>query len=165
LFAQTNPRRRRYRHPKLPSGPFIGLARKEGADLVVPLSPSSTLTAALAPLVARTLPVVLPPAMAPSHQTRTLRISAPKGYAWAATPASAEERGGEFGSARFEAATDPKDRRVMVVKRTVVFDQHRIAPDRYGDWRAFLARVDRLLHKSVRAVPVEGASKRKAGGK
>ena len=42
-----------------------GLARHESGELVVPISPSQTLASQLAPLVKRTLPVVLPPYLAP----------------------------------------------------------------------------------------------------
>ena len=42
-----------------------------------PLAEATTLTSQLAPLVHRTLPVVLPPRVAPGHQTRTITIVAP----------------------------------------------------------------------------------------
>jgi len=135
-----------------------GLARKEQGELVVPLAPSSTLTSSLAPLLTRTLPVNLPPYLAPSHQLRTTRITAPAGFSWADPPPGGDEVGGEFGRAHLEIARDAKDPRVMVIKRQVVFDQHFITPDKYPAWRAFLSRIDRLMHKSVRAVPAKAGA-------
>ena len=64
-----------------------GLARHEGKDLVLSLSPSNTLGSPLAPLVERTLPVQLPPHLAPSHQNRTMRVLAPAGYRLGRAPA------------------------------------------------------------------------------
>ena len=134
-----------------------GLARKEQGELVVPLAPSSTLTSNLAPLLTRTLPVSLPTYLAPSHQSRTTRVTAPAGFTWADPPLGGDENGGEFGKAHLEMARDPKDPHVMVVKRSVIFDQHFITPDKYTAWRAFLSKVDRLMHKSVRALPAATA--------
>ena len=144
-----------------------GLARKEQGELVVPLSASATLTSTLAPLLERTLPVSLPPQLAPSHQARVTRITAPAGFSWADPPPGGDEQGGEFGAAHLEVGRDAKDPRVMVIKRTVTFDQHLIAPEKYGAWRAFLSKVDRLMHKSVRAVPATApnAVTKKAGTK
>ena len=59
-----------------------GLARREGKELVLPLQPSNTYGSNLAPLPVRTLPVQLPPHLAPSHQNRTMRVIAPAGFAW-----------------------------------------------------------------------------------
>ena len=120
-----------------------GLARREADELVVPLAPSSTMTSHLAPLVKRTLPVVLPPNTAPSHQTRTIRIVPPPGYRAAELAADGEEQGGEFGYARVEMKKD--DARAVVVKRKVVFDMSTIPVDKYDAWRAWLQRVDALL--------------------
>ncbi len=127
-----------------------GIARKELGDLVVPISQSATLASQLAPLVERTQPVQLPPYLAPSHQRRTLRISAPPGYSVGELPPGGEESGGAFGTARLEIAKDPKDPRTVVVKRTLVFDEHRIPPEQYAAWRAWLQRTDSLMHKGIR---------------
>src|SRR4029079_12893300 len=77
-----------------------GLARREGDELAVPLSETTTLTSQLAPLSKRTLPVALPPSTAPGHQTREITITAPAGYAFSELPPGGEENGGEFGKAK-----------------------------------------------------------------
>jgi len=139
------------------------LARREGHDLVVPLSPSWTFASALAPLVTRSLPVVLPPQLAPSHQGRTLRITAPAGYKWAELPPGGEVSGGAFGRASLEVSRDPHDPRVVVVKRRMTLDQHVIPVDKYPAWRAFLQRVDALMHRTVRAVESSHVPERSDG--
>ena len=48
---------------------------------------------------------------------------------------------------------DPKDPRVIVYTRDVVFDLDRIPVAKYAQWRAWLSRTDSLLHRSVRFVP------------
>ena len=103
--------------------------------------------------------MVLPPQLAPSHQARTVRVTAPAGFEWGALPPGGEENGGEFGRAKLDVSVDPKNPRVVVIKRTVVFDQHQIGVDKYPAWRAFIQRVDALMHKSVRAVPAKRGAK------
>ncbi len=134
-----------------------GLARREQKDLVIPFSPSWTYTSALAPLLNRTLPVSLPPGLAPSHQTRTLRITAPAGYQFGELPPGGSVEGGEFGKASLEVTRDPKDPKTVIVKRSVSFDMHLVPIDKYTPWRAFLQKIDGLMHRSVRAVEVGGA--------
>lgn len=129
-----------------------GFARREGRELAVPLAESSTLTSQLAPLVKRTLPVVLPPRLAPGHETRTITIVAPPGYSFADLPPSGDVNGGEFGKARIEfKKAAGKD--AVIVKRTVVLDLDTIPVDKYEKWRAFLQHVDGLMHRTVRLVP------------
>ncbi len=125
-------------------------ARREQTELVVPLSQSLPLASQLAPLTVRTLPVVLPPNLAPSHQTRTVRLIAPPGSHFVAPPPGGREAGGEFGRAELTLTLDPKDPRVLVAKRTVVLDQHMISTEKYPAWRNFIQRVDALMHKTVR---------------
>ncbi|MGH7271584.1 MAG: transglutaminase-like domain-containing protein, partial [Polyangiaceae bacterium] len=136
-----------------------GLARHEGADLVVPLSPAQTTASELAPLVKRTLPVWLPPYVAPRRESRTIRIVAPKGYSFEDLPPGGDEDGGVFGRAHFEAARDPRDPHTVIVRRTVVFDRSRIAVDDYPSWRAWVQRVDALMHKSIRLTPSQPAAR------
>jgi hypothetical protein len=129
------------------------LARHEQGDLVVPISPSATLASQLAPLVRRTLPVLLPPNLAPSHNHRTIRVLAPQGFHWGDLPPGGDENGGAFGRAHLEITRDPKDGRAVIIKRNIVFDEHLIPPDKYGAWRAWVQRVDALMHKGVRLHP------------
>jgi len=134
-----------------------GLARHEGDELVVPLSPSQTLASQLAPLVKRTLPVTLPAQLAPRKESRTIRVVAPKGWKLEPLPQGGTEDGGAFGLAHLELARDPRDPQAVIVKRTVVFDKSAIAVDEYPKWRAWVQRVDALMHKSVRLAPAGGA--------
>lgn len=136
-----------------------GFARREGKDLVVSLSPSNTFGSSLAPLVTRSLPVLLPPHLAPSHQNRTTRVVAPAGYRWGELPPGGDVSGppkSGYGRAHLDIARDPKDARVLVIKRSVVFDQHLIPVDKYASWRSWIQQVDALMHKEVRLVPVGG---------
>jgi len=97
--------------------------------------------------------------MAPSHQNRTMRITAPAGFTWGALPPGGEVTGGEFGRAKLDVNVDPKDPRTVVVKRTVVWDQHLIPVDKYPAWRTFIQSIDALMHRSVRAIPAKAGAK------
>jgi hypothetical protein len=129
-----------------------GLARREGKDLVLPLAPSNTFGSSLAPLPpgTRTLPVLLPSHLAPSHQNRTMRVIAPAGYTWGALPPGGDANGGDFGRAHLEIAKDPHDPRALVIKRSVVFNMHLIGTDKYAAWRNWIQQVDGLMHTEVR---------------
>jgi hypothetical protein len=129
-----------------------GLGRREGDELAVPLAESSTLTSQLAPLVRRTLPVVLPASLAPGHQTRTITIVAPPGYTFAELPPNGEVAGGEFGKARLDFKR-AGGKNAVVVTRSVLFDLATIPVDKYARWRDWLQRVDGLMHRTVRFVP------------
>jgi len=133
-----------------------GLARSEGKELVLSLSPSNTYGSALAPLVERTLPVQLPPHLAPSHQNRTVRVLAPAGFRWGELPPGGDANGASYGKAHLEITRDPKDARALLIKRSVVFDQHLIPVEKYASWRAWITQVDALMHKEVRLVPTGG---------
>ncbi len=149
-----------------------GFARREGGDLVVSLSPANTYGSSLSPLVTRKLPVQLPSYLAPSHQHRTLRLVAPAGYAWSDLPPGGDAAGSPtssatsassgaratFGRAHLEVTRDPKDARVLRIDREIVFDQDFIPVDQYPAWRAWIQRVDALMHKEVRLVKA-GAKK------
>ncbi|WP_437588806.1 transglutaminase domain-containing protein [Sorangium sp. So ce1000] len=136
-----------------------GLARREGAELSVPLSGASTMTSQLAPLVKRTLPVVLPPSFAPRHHNRTITIVAPPGYTFAELPPGGDENGGAFGRATISFAKVP-GKNAVVVKERVILDQSTIPVAQYEAWRGWLQRVDGLLHRMVRLVPVAPAEKK-----
>lgn len=127
------------------------LARHEDGDLVVPLGRSNTLASDLAPLVKRTLPVVLPPQLAPSFESRTVRITPPPGFHWAELPAGGDEDGGDFGRAHLEVTREAGGG-ALLVKRRLVFNQSRIPVEKYEAWRSWLKRVDALTHKQVRLV-------------
>lgn len=127
------------------------IARREGNELVVPLGDTVTYASQLAPLVQRTLPVVLPAYLAPRRDIRTLTIVPPAGYNASELPPGGVENGGEFGKAMLELA--PGEGGSVVVKRTVVFDLSTIPLDKYPKWRTWLQRVDALLHRTVRLVP------------
>jgi hypothetical protein len=129
------------------------LARHEGDELVVPLSPAQTLASQLAPLVQRTLAVRLPPHLAPRKESRTIRIVAPRGWTFEPLPAGGDESGGPFGRAHLDVSRDPHDGRAVVVHRTWVCDQSSIGVDEYPRWRAWIQRVDALMHQSVRLLP------------
>jgi Transglutaminase-like superfamily len=129
-----------------------GMARREGKELVLSLSPSSTYGSQIAPLPTRTLPVLLPSYFAPSHQNRTVRAVAPAGMTWGELPPGGDANGGDFGKAHLEIARDPRDPRVLVIKRSVVFNQHLIPVDKYAAWRSWVQQVDALMHKEVRLV-------------
>ncbi|WP_437598831.1 transglutaminase-like domain-containing protein [Sorangium sp. So ce590] len=135
-----------------------GLARREGAELAVPLSGTSTMTSQLAPLVKRTLPVVLPPSIAPRHHNRTITIVAPAGYAFAELPPGGDEDGGEFGRATISFTKVP-GKNAVVVKERVIIDRSTLPVAQYAAWRSWLQRVDGLLHRMVRLVPVAPAAK------
>ncbi len=140
-----------------------GFARREGDELAVPLSETTTITSQLAPLPRRKLPVALPPSLAPGHQTRVITITAPAGYAFAELPPGGEENGGEFGKAKL-AFSKGKTKDSVVVSRSVAFDMSVVPVDKYEKWRAWLQRVDRLMHQTVRLVPTKDAKAAGAAG-
>jgi hypothetical protein len=133
------------------------LARHEGPELVVPLSPSQPMASQIAPLVQRTLPVWLPPYLAPRKESRTIVIVAPKGFRFEALPQGGDENGGPFGRGHLDMAPDPRDPRTLIVHRTTIFDQSAIPIDQYPAWRAWVQRVDALMHKAVRLEPAAGS--------
>jgi len=125
------------------------LARREGAELVLRLAPATQLAMQLAPLAERTLPVILPPQVAPAHHDVTIEVLLPKG--WSATglpPDDALDAGG-FGSARQSFARGKKPSTLRVT-RSLRFDASRIEPRDYPRWRAWLREVDRMMRRSVR---------------
>ncbi len=127
-----------------------GLARREGKDLVLSLAPSNSFGSQYAPLPTRTLPVQLPPHLAPSHQNRTMRVVAPPGFGWGELPPGGDVNGGDFGKAHLEITRDGRDPRVLVIKRSTSFNQHLIPVEKYAAWRGFIQQIDALVHKEVR---------------
>jgi hypothetical protein len=94
--------------------------------------------------------VVLPPNLAPGHQTRAITIVPPPGYTFAELPPNGEVAGGEFGKARLDFKLR---KNAVVVTRSVVLDLATIPVDKYARWRAFLQSIDGLMHRTVRLVP------------
>jgi hypothetical protein len=135
------------------------LARHEGEELVLPLSPPQTLASQLAPLVHRTLPVLLPPHLAPRTESYTLRIVSPPGWSFEPLPEAGDEDGGPFGRAHLDIMRDPQDPRALVVHRTWVCDASSISVADYPRWRAWIQRVDALMHQSVRFLPTPAAAR------
>jgi hypothetical protein len=133
-----------------------GFARHEGFELVVPLSPAQTTASQLAPLVRRTLPVWLPPEVAPRREARTIRVIAPRGWSFEPLPPGGDENGGNFGRARLDVTRDSSNPQAIVAKRTLVIDQSVISVQDYPKWRAWVQRVDALMHKAVRLAPTAG---------
>jgi hypothetical protein len=133
-------------------GRSLALGRTEGADLVVTLTPSLTMTSQFAPLPRRTLPVVLPPQLAPSRTVRSFLIVAPEGMRVGPLPPGGSADGGEFGSATLDLEV-LQDGRAVRLKRGLTFDQDTIPVDRYEAWRAWLTQVDALMQRSIRFVP------------
>jgi Transglutaminase-like superfamily len=129
-----------------------GVARLEEGQLVVPMTRGASLASQLAPLLKRTLPVSLPPQLAPNHRARTVHIVAPAGYRWGELAVGGDENGASFGRAHLEIARDPKDPRAIVVKYLVVFDDSWISVERYPAFREWLQKVDRLMRKTGRLV-------------
>ncbi|MBK8253314.1 MAG: transglutaminase domain-containing protein [Polyangiaceae bacterium] len=129
-----------------------GFARREGGELAVPLSETQTLTSQLAALPKRKLPVALSSYLAPGHQTREITITAPAGFVFAELPPGGEENGGEFGKAKLTFKKG-KTKDSVIVTRSVAFDMSIVPVDKYEKWRAWLQRVDRLMHQTVRLLP------------
>jgi hypothetical protein len=127
-----------------------GLVRREDGDLVVPVARTTTLTSELAPLAKRTLPVVLPPYIAPAHENRTMRLVAPAGWKWAELPPEGAEDGGPFGRAKLELRIEGK---TAIVARSLALTQATIPPEQYDAWRAWLGKVDALFQRRLRLVP------------
>ncbi len=128
------------------------LARREGKDLIVAIAPRVAITAQLAPLLKRTLPVVLPPRMAPNHHNMTVELVAPKTHRFAELPPDIEANGGAFGSASV-AFTLSANKQRATIKRSLAFEASRIEVADYPAWRAWLRGIDRLLQRSIRLVP------------
>ncbi|MBW2529427.1 MAG: hypothetical protein JRI23_34945, partial [Deltaproteobacteria bacterium] len=133
------------------------LARREGPDLVVHIAPPMPLTARLAPQPTRSLPVVLPPQVAPRHNDLTVRLEAPRTHRFAALPPDRVVDGGELGKARQSFALAPTrgsgGGEVLVLTRQIALEKWAIDPPDYARWRAFLQQIDRLLQHGVRLVP------------
>lgn len=128
----------------------FAMARRESDALVLGLSRDVSLTTAFAPLQKRTLPVLLPPDTAPSHDIREFVIEAPAGFVAESVPRPGEVKVLPFGKASVSLAKDGKGR--LIVRRELSLDQHRIEPQDYPAFRKFLQDADALLRQNVRFV-------------
>ncbi len=132
-----------------------GFARNEGDEWAIASLGNYSLMSNYASLSERTLPVVLPPYLAPSHQRRTITITAPKGFKWKALPPGGEAKGGGFGSAKVSFKEGKANS--IVIDTEVVFDKSTIPVSEYAAFRKWLEGVDALVRQSVRYVP-EGST-------
>lgn len=139
------------------------IARLDGHELVVPLSGSATWTSQLAPLVSRKLPVVLPPHIAPSHDTRRLRIVAPPGHAITEAPDEGQIDAAPFGRASLRVVR--RGPTTIDVIRHVEIDRHHIAVAEYAAFRGFLQRVDALFRRKVRIGRLDAKAKATGGAR
>lgn len=128
------------------------MARREGDDLVVAVAPPRPITMILAPLVTRTLPVELPPSIAPTHRKTVVELLAPPSHVFAALPPDGVADGGSFGKASlvFELS---KDKKKVTIHREVTFSQWRVSVAEYAAWRSWLQKIDGLLQRTVRLTP------------
>lgn len=122
-----------------------GFAQATGDDLIVlPLGQRRGYVASLAPLGARTLPLLLPFA---SVDERAYRIALPEGFEIAELPPPARIDTPLLGfERRSEVAADG---RVAVVFR-IVMKTSRVEPADYAAFREALSRVDALLKEGIR---------------
>jgi tetratricopeptide (TPR) repeat protein len=130
------------------------LARREGEDLVLSFAPPSPLATELAPLATRTLPVVLPPQLAPSHHDVTIVVTIPDGFRLAAVPPNDELVAGNLGAVRqrFELSKDGKK---LTIARSLRFDASRIEVNDYARWRSWLREADRIRSRTLRLIPTK----------
>ena len=126
-----------------------GYARKEGEELAVPVLGTYSYMATFAALPKRTLPLVLPPQMGPSHQRRAINLVAPAGYSFKELPAGGEAKGGAFGSAKVTFKPG-KQAGTVTIESEVIFDKSTITVAEYPAFRKWLESVDALMRKSVR---------------
>ena len=104
----------------------------------------------------RTLPVELPPQLAPSATERELVLRAPPGFVFERAPLGDEggvADGGEFGRATLTIKRKPDGREVTVTRKTA-FEANRIAVEKYPQFRAWLLAVDALMNRELRLLPV-----------
>jgi transglutaminase-like putative cysteine protease len=125
------------------------LARREGDEFVLRLAPATQLAMQLAPLAERTLPVVLPPRVAPAHHDVTIEVALPKGWSAKTLPPDDALGAGGFGAATQTFARGKKPGTLRIT-RSLRFDASRIEPQDYPRWRAWLRDVDRMMRRGVR---------------
>jgi hypothetical protein len=138
-----------------------GFARSEGDEWALASLGAYSFMANFASLPQRTLPVVLPPFMAPSHQRRTMTFTLPAGFEWKPLPPGGEAKGGPFGLAKVSFKTGRTPRSV-VVETEIVFDKSTITVAEYPAFRKWLESVDALIRQTARYQAVGGAKPKAA---
>ena len=116
---------------------------------MVVLAPRINFTSQLAPLVIRSLPVRLPPSLAPTHHIMVIELVAPDSHRFATPPPDADHDGGKFGKAALSYKLSGTKRK-LTIKRHVAFHAAHIAVADYPAWRHWLRGIDRIMHRSVR---------------
>ncbi|MFO0550696.1 MAG: transglutaminase-like domain-containing protein [Polyangiaceae bacterium] len=147
---------------------FEGFSRVEGDEIAVPTMGSFSFMATYASLAKRTLPIVLPPYLAPGHQRRSVTLEAPAGFTFKELPPGGEAKGGPFGTIRVSfkqggsskggkgASKTPANS--VLVETEVVFDKSTISVDEYPAFRQWLQSADALVRQAVRLVRAPAAS-------
>jgi transglutaminase-like putative cysteine protease len=133
-----------------------GFARSEGDEWALASLGAYSFMANFASLPQRTLPVVLPPFMAPSHQRRTMTFTLPAGFEWKPLPPGGEAKGGAFGLAKvsFKPGRAPRS---IVVETEIVIDKSTITVAEYPAFRKWLESVDALIRQTARYRATGGA--------
>ncbi len=125
---------------------LTGVARRQGSVLIVPLGPSTSLVSELAPLPIRTLPMVLPPSLAPSRQKKRLAFVAPVGREWSSVPSGGSVEHAMFGSASLALRVSGRE---LVIVRELLLRRDQISVKDYAAWRAWLASADALFLRTA----------------
>ncbi len=128
------------------------LARREGDDLVLTLAPSTPITTVLAPLAKRTLPVELPPGIAPWHRRMHIDVVAPEGMHFAPPPPDVAVGAGDYGATTVTLTVAENGRRATI-ERSIALKRARVPVADYPAWRRFLQQTDAALRRSLRLVP------------
>ncbi|HTJ82042.1 MAG TPA: transglutaminase domain-containing protein [Polyangiaceae bacterium] len=125
-----------------------GFGRPEGDELAVSALATMSFMSTFASLPVRTLPVVLPPQLGPSHQNRKIHLVAPEGWTFEELPPGGEAKGGAFGHAK--VAYKQGKAGSVDIEAEVVFDKSTIPVAEYPAYRKWLESVDALMRQSVR---------------
>jgi hypothetical protein len=125
-----------------------GFARLDGSSLIFELRSHASMTSKYAAFPKRTLPVILPPNVAPSTSTHVVTVDAPPGYQLETQAFDLTESGGVFGSVRVTLRRESKTR--AVIERTVTFDESEVAVKDYEAFRTWLIKADALMLRGIR---------------
>jgi hypothetical protein len=125
-----------------------GFARFDAGSLVFELRTRSTLASKYAALPKRTLPVVLPPHVAPSTETHVVTVDAPAGFRLASPAYEESVSGGAFGNVHVKVARISDTR--ASIERTITFEANEIPVKDYEAFRAWLVKADSALRRGLR---------------